>query len=118
TTEECGKETVRVVKARIRVNPHTATNIVGNDHVVTATVDTITDTIYTPVLGATVTFTILTDTTGAAVFKPGLANTCVTNASGQCTVTITDANAGVVTLHALATGFGQKNVVGTFTVFT
>ena len=111
-TEGCGHETETVVDARIKLRPTTATNFVNTAHALTATVETTTDgTTYSPVSGATVTFSL---TGGSAAFTGG--DSCgPTDANGECQVSINSAVAGTTTIHAEATNFTASNTVGTFT---
>jgi hypothetical protein len=104
------------VDATIVLSPHEAFNIVGQNHVITATVQQDKGPgQVSNVSGALVTFTIVSDTTGAGHFVPNnSANSCTTNASGQCTITIVSANAGDMEVSASTTfniaGVGSTSV--------
>ena len=108
-----GPATKRFVDGRISVNPLTDTNEITDDHTVTATVeqddglpasapngDGVSG--FGPVSGETVTFSLLNNTAGA-VFVPAGANTCTTNASGQCSIQITSSTTGDVDIRATST---------------
>lgn len=117
TADDCGDETVQVVDGRIRLNPLDATNTsLTQHHTITATVDTTTDgTTFTPVPnGKTVTFTLLSNSAGAA-FDSG--NTCTTgtptSGSGACPITIHATTVGSVNIHA-ESSFTLTGVIGTF----
>src|SRR5262249_50277531 len=91
-------EPFRVLDANIQLSPLTATNVVGANHVVTANVNANDGTGFAPAPGTTVTFSL----TGQGAFVPAGANTCVTDASGRCTVVISSAAPGTTTVHASA----------------
>src|SRR5262249_51417448 len=97
------------VDARIGLNPLTAANAVSTTHTITATVekddglpantgggDAFTG--FGPAPGETVTFTLTNSLGASASFVGG--NTCVTTASGQCTIQIVSPTAGRVTINA------------------
>ncbi len=89
------------VDARITLSPLTATNKVGDPHVITATVEQNDGTGWVAATGKLVTFSLPTNTAGAT-FVSG--NTCTTNSpSGQCSVTITTNTAGLVEAQATST---------------
>ncbi len=97
--------TKRFVNGRISINPPTDTNGITENHTLTATVeqdDGLAPSGFDPVVGTTVTFTLLNNTAGA-VFTPAGANTCVTGSNGQCSVVITSSTAGSVDIQATAT---------------
>lgn len=87
--------------AQIDVTPLNATNEIGDDHVVTAIVQTHNgDGVWGPAADNTlVTFTLVNNTANA-VFVGG--NTCNTN-TGSCSVTINSTSIGGVDIHAAAT---------------
>lgn len=81
-----------IVGAGIVLGPATATNPVGTNHTVTATV---VDAAGAPIPGATVTFNVLTGP------NAGVTGNAVTNASGQASFTYTDSGgAGVDQIQA------------------
>jgi Prealbumin-like fold domain len=103
-----GPATKRWVDGKISVTPLMDTNGITENHTVTATVEQ-DDGLpapngdgFSPVAGATVTFSLLNNTANA-VFVPAGANTCTTNASGQCSITITSSTAGSVDINATST---------------
>jgi hypothetical protein len=105
TSETCGTEQDQMVDARIRLSPHEATNVVGNAHVLTATIDSTTDgTHFSAVSGAAVTGSFVGTT--HAFFVPANTagnNACTTGAAGTCTLTINDNSVETVTVHATST---------------
>jgi len=116
TSEACGTETDTMVDARIKLTPHEATNIINNNHVVTATLETTEDgTSYTAVSGAEIATNLL-PAGNSATYVPNTAAAakCTTGAAGTCTVTITDAVVETVNIHATST-FTQTGVLGSFT---
>lgn len=82
--------------ARISITP-SGINPVGTNHTFTAHVDSNASGTFAPVSGALVTGAL----TGVGSFVGG--NTCTTNASGDCTLTITSAAAGVSTVNVSTT---------------
>jgi uncharacterized repeat protein (TIGR01451 family) len=86
------------VYARIKIDPPEDTNVVGDLHGLTATVETSTNNItWDPYEGATVTFEV---TSGPGDLDPDMA---VTNSSGQATTTLTSTEAGNSTVTASTT---------------
>lgn len=85
--------------AKIILSPLTATNKVGDDHVVTATVSTHNgDGVWTSAVNGTlVTFTLPVNTPGAT-FNGGI-STCTTTA-GTCSITINSTVTGHIEIHA------------------
>jgi hypothetical protein len=134
-TETCGVEAVTAVTARISITPHEAFNQLGQDHVLTATVEWTPPAnsstwssagapqsgSWAPVGNALVTFSLNSGT--HATFNSSV-NTCTTSTggtgnppTGTCTVTISDGTAEDVTIHATST-FGVTGVTGGSTAFT
>ncbi len=94
----------RFVNGRISVSPLVDTNEITDHHTITATVeedDGLAPDGFDPVSGATVTFTLLSNTAGA-VFVDGV-NTCVTGADGTCSIQITSNTTGSVDIRATST---------------
>ena len=92
---------VKMVDARITLDPLQATNEVGDPHVVTATVEVHNGTSWGPAPdGTVVTFSLQNNTAGAS-FVGGI-NSCVTS-SGSCSVTINASSGGSVDIHAQTT---------------
>jgi hypothetical protein len=89
------------VDANIQISPLTATNAVGTPHTFTAHVNVNDSTGFVPApAGTSIAFSI---TSGPGSFVGGV-NTCVTvGATGECSVQITSATAGVTTLKASTT---------------
>jgi hypothetical protein len=87
------------VDASIALSPQTGTNEVGDEHEITATVTRNDGTGSSPAVGETVTFKV---TTGTADFVGGV-DTCVTDASGTCSIEIVDTGAGQNTIDAQVT---------------
>ncbi|HET9564071.1 MAG TPA: SpaA isopeptide-forming pilin-related protein [Mycobacterium sp.] len=91
-------------RAKISIAP-TATNEVGTNHTFTITaekLDPTTGFVFGPAPNVLVT-TTKTDSNGAtSSYVPAGQNTCTTNASGTCTVTITSPTAGQTTVNASA----------------
>ncbi len=87
----------------INLTPPTKTNEVGQPHTITATVlqDKADGLGLVPAPGAVVNFTVPSNPPGA-VFVGGV-NSCTTNASGQCPLTIIANNTGTVQIHATTT---------------
>ena len=81
-----GPATKTYVDASIALSPKEGINDVNDPHLITATVMKDEGTGPTPAVGETVTFSI---TLGTADFVGGI-NTCITNASGVCSVSIVD----------------------------
>lgn len=103
-----GPATKRWVDGKISVSPLTDTNGIAELHTVTAKVEQ-DDGLpaplgdgFAPRSGATVTFSLLNNTANAD-FTPTGSNTCVTNASGECSIQITTNTAGSVDIHATST---------------
>jgi hypothetical protein len=102
--------------ARITLTPQSATNIVGNAHTYTATLQysldgtnwtTLTDS------GDTINFS-LPAPANSATFVGGI--TSCTTTAGSCTVQINDLVAETITVHATSTfGAANEGVTGTFT---
>jgi hypothetical protein len=114
TAPNSGDAVKRFVDAQIDLSPLTDTNGITEDHVITATVqqddglaanatggDASSGFGPAPT-GTTVTFS-LANNLASAVFNPAATTTCTTNASGQCTITITSTTAGGVDVHATTT---------------
>lgn len=102
----------RYVDAQIDLSPLTATNNIGDDHLITATVqqddglaaglgggDAVTGFGPAP-NGTLVTFSFVTNTIGAT-FVGG--NSTCTTTGGTCSITIDSTSAGTVTVHATTT---------------
>jgi hypothetical protein len=91
------------VDARITLTPQSATNIVGNAHTFTATLQYTTDgTTWTTLTtdGDTINFT-LPAPAGSATFVGGV-HQCTTTA-GSCSVSVNDSVAETITVHATST---------------
>jgi hypothetical protein len=107
--------------SRILLSPESASNVVGNTHTFTATVEKTDDgTTYSPVSGAHVIVTL--DAGTHAFFVPVLPTplshpVCTTDANGQCTVTINDNHPETVTVHA-SSSFTVTDINGTFSTST
>lgn len=71
------------VTSDLALSPLTATNPVGTDHTVTATLTQTLEATPSPVAGATITFAISSGP------NAGVTGSCVTDANGQCTFTYT-----------------------------
>jgi hypothetical protein len=101
TAPNSGDATKTYVDARIAVSPLTATNAVGQPHIITATVsqDPGTGFVAAP-NGTLVTFSLLNNAAGAT-FVGGV-NTCTTTA-GSCFVQINSTATGGVDIHATTT---------------
>ena len=82
--------------AKISIDPPDATNEVGDEHVVTATVMEDTGSGFVAAVGETVTFSI---DSGDATFVGGI-DSCVTDGSGQCSVSIVSNTTGDNTISA------------------
>jgi hypothetical protein len=123
TTEACGNEVDQMVAAHIRLSPHEATNIVGNTHTLTATVESTTDgSSYSPVAGAQVTRSFVGSPSAQASFVAPAGTDCngttvKTDSNGQCTIRITDTTVETLTVNASST-FTVSGVIGTFTQTT
>src|SRR5207247_617184 len=89
------------VAAQLQISPLAATNEIGKDHVITATVktDNGSGSGLQPASGALVTFS-LTNSNGATATFNGGVNTCTTGALGTCSVTINSPTSGTVAIHA------------------
>src|SRR5450759_1943860 len=98
SASNCGDEPLRVVDGSISLSPLTATNAVGANHVITATVTQNAGSGSVPAPGVLVNFSIVT---GSATFVS--ANSCTTGAAGTCTITITSLSAGNNVINATAT---------------
>jgi adhesin/invasin len=85
------------VDARIRLTPPSDTNVVGDDHVFTATVETYDGISWSPLAGATVTFTI---TDGPGILDP---DSTTTGLDGKATTTLSSNVTGTTTVSASAT---------------
>jgi uncharacterized repeat protein (TIGR01451 family) len=89
------------VYARITITPSEATNVVGDLHELTATVETSTNGVtWNPYEGANVTFEV---TSGPGNLDPEIA---VTNSTGQATTTLTSALAGTSVVKASTSVYG------------
>jgi hypothetical protein len=86
------------VDAKISINPPSAVNEVGDEHVLTATVMEDPGTGYVVASGETVKYTVIA---GTATFVGGV-DTCVTNGSGQCSVSIISNSVGDNTIKAVS----------------
>ncbi|OGP57810.1 MAG: hypothetical protein A2V67_14925, partial [Deltaproteobacteria bacterium RBG_13_61_14] len=103
TGSNSGDATKVYADARIAISPLTYDNEVGTDHVLTITLEkSVVAGVWTPLNGETVTASI-TNSDGATAAFVG-SNSCVTNASGQCTVTINSPTAGSTTVEATWAG--------------
>jgi hypothetical protein len=101
-TDATSGECFNVVDAKISVSPLVATNEVGTNHVVTATVEQDTGSGFVAAPdGTTVTFSLENNNAGA-VFVPAGASTCTTT-GGSCSVTITSTTTGTVDIRATTT---------------
>jgi hypothetical protein len=98
SASNCGDEPLRVVDGSISLSPLTATNAVGANHVITATVTQNAGSGSVPAPGVLVNFSIVT---GSATFVG--ASSCTTTAAGTCTITITSLSAGTNVINATAT---------------
>ncbi|HUQ78348.1 MAG TPA: SpaA isopeptide-forming pilin-related protein [Patescibacteria group bacterium] len=109
-----GPAVKRFVDAQIDLSPLTATNIVGQVHEVTATVqqndglaanvgggDATTG--FGPAPTGTVVSFSLNDNTAGAAFVGGVASCTITNSLGTCKVSINTTTAGSVDIHATTT---------------
>jgi len=86
------------IYARIKIDPPEDTNVVGDSHELTATVETSTNNItWTPYEGATVTFNV---TSGPGALDPV---TDITDADGEARTTLTSTEAGNSTIEASTT---------------
>ncbi len=74
----------------IDLTPLTATNPVGTTHTVTATVTTDSPVAGSPVVGTTVSFSVISGPNTGAVGTCSVSVTCLTDASGQVSWTYTD----------------------------
>jgi hypothetical protein len=92
-----GPATKTFVDARINLSPLNATNDVGQNHVITAFVEESTGGAFGPSVGRTVTFSLVNNGISAAFVG---SNTCVTDATGHCPITIVAPNPGGVDIHA------------------
>lgn len=86
------------VNALMIINPPTATNEIGHDHVFTIDVSQIVNGVTSAAANVDVTASI---TSGPGSFVGN--NTCTTNVSGECTVTINSPTTGLTTVQAAAT---------------
>lgn len=108
-TETCGSQIDQMVDARVRLTPHSAFNIVGNDHVLSAFVEITTDgSSFSPVSGAPVTTSLSPNTTSATYVGSSSCTTSVhvgptPPAGTYCQVTITDDIAETVLVNASST---------------
>jgi len=92
-----GPATKTYVDGKINLTPLTGTNNINVAHTITATVMENPGTGEVAAEGALVTFSLSSNTAGAA-FVGG--NTCTTNSSGQCSVQINTATPGSVDIDA------------------
>jgi hypothetical protein len=97
--ENTGDAIKTYVDASIALTPQTGTNEIDDEHEITATVTKDDGTGPVPAEGETVTFAM---TSGTAEFVGGV-NTCVTDALGQCSVSIIDDTAGLNSVDASVT---------------
>jgi uncharacterized repeat protein (TIGR01451 family) len=95
-----GPATKHYVDARISLTPLEATNDVGDPHVITAKVEQNTGEGWVAVEGATVNFELLNNTITAAFVGDAF---CTTNASGECSITISASSVGGVDIQATTT---------------
>ncbi|HEV8360151.1 MAG TPA: Ig-like domain repeat protein [Candidatus Thermoplasmatota archaeon] len=86
--------------ARISITPQTGTNLVGQDHLLTVLVEKTTGGAFDPAAGVTV-FLNITSGPGNFLGDDGT-TTCVTDGSGQCSVTLQSSVAGTTTVNAAA----------------
>jgi len=113
TGTNSGDAVKRFVDAQIDLSPLTANNEVGQEHIVTATVqkddglaantgggDAVTG--FGPAAGATVNFSLLNNT-NTTVFVPAAGDSCTTAANGTCSITIKATTAGHVNINATTT---------------
>ncbi|MGH3118504.1 MAG: prealbumin-like fold domain-containing protein, partial [Gaiellales bacterium] len=95
-----GDANKRYVDAKIELSPLQATNPVGQEHTVTATVQQDTGSGFTAAPnGTTVDFSLPSNPPGAVFVGP---SSCTTT-SGSCSVKINSSTAGSVTIHATTT---------------
>jgi prealbumin domain-containing protein len=89
-----------VRQAKIKIDPAQDANQVGQDHLLTVTVTKkgANDNAF---VAAPSTLVTLSKVSGPGSFKNGV-NTCTTNASGECTVTIVSSSVGLTTVSASA----------------
>ena len=133
-TETCGKETEQTVDARIQLTPGSASNLVGNVHKLTATVQFSTDDVnWNPVTPTSVLFGFVSGKQGSAHYfnsdgATGSANTspCVNSSgtmsppgstdatTGSCNAYINDSTAEQVQMTASATNIQVSGVIGSF----
>ena len=106
----CGNAAKNWVDAFIQITPQNATNAVGNNHVLTITVNATNGGV---LAAGTATASILTppSTTGSFVGSPSC-NYTGGAATATCTVTITSAVAGTTSVQATST-IGFTNAAGT-----
>ena len=71
--------------SRIKLTPSSEINAVGEEHVITATVEQLDGAYWIPISGAQVTYSISSDTTSTAIINP---TSCVTGTGGRCTTTL------------------------------
>lgn len=90
--------------AKISLSPLTATNKIGDEHVVEVNVQVQNGNgVWGPAVDGTLVSFSLINTNGAtAAFVPGGADTCTTTA-GTCSITINSATTGTVGIHASST---------------
>lgn len=88
--------------AQIDVDPLSAYNKVGDDHVITATVQVHNGNgSYVPAAdGTLVTFSITNSNGATAVFVPAIGGDTCTTTAGSCSVTINSPTTGTVSVHA------------------
>jgi hypothetical protein len=96
-----GNANKKYVNLRISLTPLAATNPVGTNHTITALVEQHNGTAWSPLAGALVTFSEVSDTANTT-FVGGV-NTCTTAANGQCSIQITSPTAGTVVIQATTT---------------
>jgi hypothetical protein len=112
-TEACGAQTDQMVNARVRLTPHTAVNVIGANHTLSAFVETTTDgSAFSAVSGADVT-TSLSPAGNSATYVPNTVagSKCTTAvqagpnppAGTYCQVTITDSIVETVFVNASST---------------
>ncbi|NJN81907.1 MAG: hypothetical protein HC802_06225 [Caldilineaceae bacterium] len=98
-------------RARLTLTPGEAANQLGDPHVLTVTLEiddaTLTPPNFLPAAGQNVTVTIVS---GPGSLTPG-SGVCVTNGSGQCTVTLNSAVTGTTSLSAFWTGVVSSTAI-------
>ena len=91
------------VKVRISITPLNATNPVNSNHLLTVKLEqSVAEGTWTALAGETISATLANSGGATATFVGG--NTCVTNVSGECTLTISSPTAGTTTVEATWAG--------------